>query len=191
MEEEMQAERAWGPLMTEAERVLRQQFKAACFAGRLAEAKALVAEHGVQVAGGWEEFEAVVTDAAGCEGHLAVFQWAVAEHGVVVNGRSWKGWRSTGAICFDQACRSGHLHVCQWLVDQGVDPHDRLGCYPDREFRTAVKFRHWAIAWWLVQREPEYSAWPAKALAKLIAQRWSPSRDVWMRSVVQSVLSYE
>lgn len=119
-------------------------------------------------------------DAAGVHGHLSFCQWAVMQHGVVLNDHRS---HSTGAICFDQACHRGHLHVCQWLVDQGVDPHRGLGCYPDREFKIAVKFGHWAIARWLVQREPEYP-WPAKALAKLHARSWGPVRDAWMRSVV-------
>ena len=160
------------------------QFQAACNAGRLEEAKALVAEHGVRVDA------LVVANAAGVHGHLSMCQWAVAEHGVNLHGMP-------GITILYRACEVGHLHVCQWLIaEYGFEPADWIitsGRSFDQRVREvvmhrgleiAVEHRHWPIALWLVQRRPEHP-WPAAALCQLIAHSWGPARDAWMRSVVR------
>lgn len=167
-----------------------QKFRIACCAGRLEAAKALVAEHGFQVYDG--HFEAAVIDAAGVHGHLAIGQWAVAEHSMDLTAVK-------GIMIFDRACENGHLHVCQWLPAIGFDPAEwvvtttpEVSDQPSREelvlldrgFESAVKHRHWPVASWLMQRRPEHS-WPAAALCELIAHSWGPTRDAWMRSVVK------
>ena len=160
--------------------------RAACCAGRVDEARALVAEHGVRT--DQNCFVAAVMDATGRHGHVPIGQWAVAEHGLDVQ-------HFAGIRMFTYACEAGHVHVCQWLTDRGFDPHrcqwadeydwQQVGSCShvvDSDFETAVASHHWAVARWLVQRRPEHP-WPAKALTELIARTWSPARDSWMRSV--------
>ena len=152
----------------------RQKFRAACIAGRLEEAKALVAEHGLDVD---DDFERAVVCAAGVHGHLPIGQWAVAEHGMDLHG--WPVMR-----IFVFACEFGHLHVCQWLTEYGFEPHDwvvHVGDMHirimDRGFDFAVARRQWPIALWLVQRRPEHS-WPDNALFELFVHEVRSGRGI-------------
>jgi hypothetical protein len=163
--------------MAAAKRDPRFLFWVECIDGRLEEAKALIAEHGEQIADNFE----VVPDAVGVHGHLSIGQWAVTEYGL----QHLSGWRATSTFLL--ACSFGNLHVCRWLVDLDIKLCDqwRPVCrIMELGFECAVTNHRWAVARWLVQGRPEFP-WPAKALTEFIAQCWSPSRDVWMRSVTR------
>ena len=156
-----------------------RQFRAACRAGRVKEARALVAEHGLLVDG---PFEAAVVCAAGIDGHLCIAQWVVTELGLNLHG--WAGDR-----IFVRGCEFGHLHACQWLTEYGFQPHDRIFSSGDkgvnvidRGLMAAVTHGHWAVARWLVSLDARDRAWPVWCLAAL--KQWSPTRDAWMRSVL-------
>jgi len=181
---EEDAMNVWNVWMARPDPEWEPPLRAACCAGRVDEARALVAEHAVQV--DHHCFLAAVVDAMGRHGHVSIGQWAVAEHGLDVK-------HFEGYTIFMGACETDRVPVCQWLTDHGFEPHDWRS-WPDEcswdskngadsVFETAVARQHWAVARWLVQRRPEHP-WPAKAMSELIAHSWSPARDTWMRSVV-------
>jgi hypothetical protein len=83
---------------------------------------------------------------------------------------------------FSETCALGCLRVAQWLFGLGVID---LHCFEDAPFRWACSEDQDRVAKWLLSLDPEYTAWPEKALRQLQYQCWTPERDVWMRSIAQ------
>ena len=112
-------------------------------------------------------------------GHLEVAQW-LHSFGTVTE----EAWL---VVAFRLACGFGHLKVAEWLHSLWpVDIHDDA----DYAFCEAVHKATWStgargckVAQWLLSLDPEYTAWPKKALRRLQSQCWSRARHAWMRSV--------
>ena len=127
------------------------------------------------------------------QGHLHIAQWLhsqgaldvllVLDQGTgALLASSVRVRQVYGYSVFLDTCTVGRLRVAQWLFGLGViDIHS----YDDEALRLACAEDQDCVAQWLLSLDPEYTAWPKKALRQLQSQCWTPERDAWVRSIVQ------